>query len=136
YLAEALSDCAACHTPRNSLGAERTARAYAGAVIDGWIAPALSETNPSPVPWTQEELFTYLRSGVTALHGTTGATMTPVIREGLALPVVPDSDVRAIAVYFRDLGHASMRVRSIEVATREALANSALGSGQEYDPDG
>jgi hypothetical protein len=32
--------------------------------------------------------------------------MTPVIREGLALPIVPDSDVRAIAVYFSDMNHA------------------------------
>jgi hypothetical protein len=31
--------------------------AYAGAAIDKWIAPALTEANPSPVPWTQEELF-------------------------------------------------------------------------------
>jgi mono/diheme cytochrome c family protein len=135
YLAESLSDCSACHTPRNSLGAEKTGNAYEGAVIDGWIAPALNETNPSPVPWTQEELFTYMRTGVTALHGTTGATMTPVIREGLALPVVPDSDVRAIAVYFSDMNHADTRARSIEVATREALSNSSNGSGQEYDPD-
>jgi mono/diheme cytochrome c family protein len=135
YLAEALSDCAACHTPRNSLGAERTARAYAGAVIDGWIAPALNETNPSPVPWTQEELFIYLRSGVTALHGTTGATMTPVIREGLALPAVPDSDVRAIAVYFSDIDHADARAHGIEARTRDGIASSSLGSGQERDPD-
>jgi mono/diheme cytochrome c family protein len=135
YLAEALSDCTACHIPRNSLGPERTGYAYSGAVIDGWIAPALNETNPSTVPWTQEELFTYLRRGVTAVHGTTGATMTPVIREGLAPPAVPDSDVRAIAVYFSDMDHAGSRARRLEVATREALANSSLGSGQEYDPD-
>jgi mono/diheme cytochrome c family protein len=135
YLAEALSDCAACHTPRNSLGAERTGHAYASAVIDGWIAPALTETNPSPIPWTQEELFTYLRRGFTALHGTTGATMTPVIRDGLALPAVPDSDVRAIAFYFSDMGHADVRAPGIEARTREALANSSLGSGQEYDAD-
>jgi mono/diheme cytochrome c family protein len=135
YLAEALSDCTACHTPRNSLGAERTGYAYAGAVIDGWIAPALNETNPSPVPWTQEELFTYLHSGVTALHGTTGATMTPVIREGLALPAVPDSDVRAIAVYFSDMNHTNARAPGTEARTREALANSSLGSGQEYEAD-
>src|ERR1700723_429141 len=135
YLAEALSDCSACHTPRNALGAEKTGHAYAGAVIDGWIAPALNEANPSPVPWTQEELFTYLRTGVTPLHGATGATMTPVIREGLALPVVPGSDVRAIAVYFSDMDHAGARAHSIEAPTREALANSSLGSGQEYDPD-
>jgi mono/diheme cytochrome c family protein len=135
YLAEALSDCAACHTPRNSLGAEKTGYAYAGAVIDGWIAPALNETNPSPVPWTQEELFSYLRTGRSPLHGTTGATMTPVIREGLALPIVPDSDVRAIAVYFSDMDQADARSQSIEAPTREALANSPLGSGQDYDPD-
>lgn len=135
YLAEALSDCTGCHTPRNSLGAERTGHAYAGAVIDGWIAPALDETNPSPVPWTQAELVTYLRNGVTALHGTTGATMTPVIREGLALSAVPDSDVRAIAAYFSDINHADGRAHGIEARTRDAVANSSLGSGQERDPD-
>jgi mono/diheme cytochrome c family protein len=135
YLAEALSDCAACHTPRNSLGAEKTGYAYAGSVIDGWIAPVLDETNPSPVPWTQEELFTYLRTGSSPLHGATGATMTPVIREGLALPVVPDSDVRAIAIYFSDIDHGGARAQSTEAATRAAIASSSLGSAQEYDPD-
>jgi cytochrome c553 len=100
-----------------------------------WIAPALNDTNPSPVPWTQEELFSYLRTGGSPLHGTTGATMTPVIREGLALPAVPDSDVHAIAVYFSDMDHAGMRARSMEARTREGLARSSLGSGQEYDAD-
>jgi cytochrome c553 len=104
-------------------------------VIDGWIAPALNQTNPSPVPWTQDELFTYLRTGASPLHGATGATMTPVIREGLALPVVPDSDVRAIAAYFSDMDRADARSRNIEGPMREALATSSLCSGQEYDPD-
>ena len=135
YLAEALSDCSACHTPRNAFGAEKTGHAYESAEIDGWIAPALDESNPSPVPWTQDELFTYLRTGVTRVHGTTGATMTPVIREGLALPVVPDSDVRAIAVYFSDMDRAGVREGSVDSITREALAKSPLGSGQEFDPD-
>jgi mono/diheme cytochrome c family protein len=133
YLAEGLADCSGCHTPRNRLGGELTA--YAGTVIDGWIAPALNEANPSPVPWTEEELFTYLRTGVSPLHGGTGATMTPVIRDGLALPVVPDSDVHAIAVYFSDMGHANARRASIEATAREALATSGLGNDQEYDPD-
>jgi cytochrome c553 len=104
-------------------------------VIDGWNAPPLSETNPSPVPWTQDELFTYLRTGSSPLHGATGATMTPVIREGLALPVVPDSDVRAIAVYFSDIDHGGARAQSTEATTRAAIASSSLGSAQEYDPD-
>jgi mono/diheme cytochrome c family protein len=135
YLAEGLSDCGGCHTPRNLLGAEETGRAYAGAVVDGWIAPPLTAANPSPAPWTQDELFTYLRTGVSALHGAAGATMIPVIRDALALPVVPDSDVRAIAVYFSDMDHASARALDAAPATREALAASDLATGQEYDPD-
>lgn len=135
YLAQALSDCEGCHTPRNALGALKARDAYSGAEIDNWIAPALTKANPSPVPWTQDELFSYLRTGVGRLHGAAAATMTPVIRDGLALAVVPDSDVRAIALYFSDIDHAGAREPSVEATVREALATSFLGSGQEYDPD-
>ncbi|HSZ01330.1 MAG TPA: c-type cytochrome [Terriglobales bacterium] len=136
YLAEGLADCTGCHTPRNPLGAEEVERAYTGAVIEGWIAPALTEANPSPVPWTQEELFTYLRTGVTSLHGATGATMTPVIRGALALPVVPDSDIRAIALYFSGMDRASARANDVDATTREAVASSYVSSDQaENDPN-
>jgi mono/diheme cytochrome c family protein len=135
YLAEALSDCSGCHTPRNLLGGEKARDTYSGAVIDGWMAPPLNETNPSPVPWTREELFTFLRTGASSLHGAAGATMIPVIRDALALPVVPDSDVRAIAVYFSDMNHADARAAGVETATREALASSDLAIGQQYDAD-
>jgi mono/diheme cytochrome c family protein len=136
YLSEALSDCGGCHTPRNALGGEKLRDAYAGAVVDNWIAPALTEANPSPVPWTQEELFSYMRTGVGRLHGAaTAATMTPVIRDGLCLSVIPDTDVRAIAFYFSDIDHARAREPSIEVAAQRAVETSSLGSGQEYDPD-
>jgi mono/diheme cytochrome c family protein len=57
YLVRALSDCGGCHTPRNVLGGEKLRDAYAGTVVDNWIAPPLTEVNPSPVPWTQEELI-------------------------------------------------------------------------------
>lgn len=135
YLANSLSDCTGCHTPRDALGAEESRHPYAGWLVEGWIAPALTDTNPSPIPWTREELFTYLRTGVTPLHGATGSIMTLVIRGGLALPVVPDSDIRAIALYFSEMDHASARANNIEATTREALKTSDLGIGQEHDPD-
>lgn len=135
YLANSLSDCTGCHTPRDALGAEESRHPYAGWLVEGWIAPALTDANPSRIPWTQEELFTYLRTGVTPLHGATGSIMTLVIRGGLALPVVPDSDIRAIALYFSEMDHASARANNIEATTREALATSDLGIGQEHDPD-
>ena len=61
--------------------------------------------------------------------------MTPVIRDALALPVVPDSDVRAIALYFSDLNRAGAHEAGIQNTVSEALRTSSLGSGQEYDPD-
>jgi len=135
YLANAVSDCSGCHTPRNALGAEESKHPYEGWLIEGWVAPALTDASPSPIPWTQDELFTYLRTGLTPLHGATGSTMTLVIRDALALPVVPDSDIHAIALYFNDINHGNARANEIDAATQQALATSSLGSEQEYDPD-
>ena len=135
YLTEALCDCSGCHTPRNSLGGEKSREAYAGAVVDGWIAPALDRANPSPLPWTQEDLFTFLRTGTSSLHGAAGGTMTPIIRDALALPVVPDSDLRAIAAYFTDMNQAAARASSVDATVREAITTSDLAVEQPYDAD-
>jgi hypothetical protein len=36
------------------LGAEKRDKAYAGAAVDNWIAPALTAANPTPVAWNVE----------------------------------------------------------------------------------
>jgi mono/diheme cytochrome c family protein len=133
YLAEGLSHCGGCHTQRNLLGAEKARNAYAGAAIEDWIAPALTDANPAPVPWTDSELYGYLRRGVSALHGVSAGPMSPVVHTGLAQ--VPDNDIRAIAVYFADLDHAADRMDTAAAAVTKALATSGLGSGREYHPD-
>ncbi len=133
YLAEGLSHCGGCHTPRTVLGAEKINHSYAGAVIDSWIAPSLTDTNPTPVPWTQSEMFGYLRRGITALHGVTAGPMSPVVRIGLA--AMPDADINALALYFADVDHANAREAVAEVAVKKALEASALGSGQQDDQE-
>ena len=89
------------HTPRNLLGGEKAGDAYAGAVVDNWIAPALTAENPSPAPWTQEQLQSYLRNGFSVLHGVAAGPMSPVPH---GLSALPESDGRAIATYFADVG--------------------------------
>lgn len=135
YLAEGLADCGGCHTPRNALGGVKVRAAYSSAVVDNWIAPPLTQSNPSPIPWSKDELFSYLRTGVTPLHGAIAATMTPVVRDALALSVVPESDVRAIAIYFSDINQVAARHSDIQGTVKEALSTSGLRSGEEYDPD-
>ena len=132
YLAEGISHCGACHTPRNMLGAEKSGHSFAGAVIDNWVAPPLTKENPSPAPWSQEELAAYLRSGVSRLHGTASGPMSPVVHDGLAK--LNDSDINALATYFADVGDAAARAEETEPAIREALAASRHGIGLQYDP--
>ena len=132
YLAEGLSHCSSCHTPRNLLGAEKAGDAYAGTAIDNWIAPPLTADNPDPAPWTRPEFYAYLRSGVSDLHGSAAGPMAPVVH-GLA--ALPQSDVAAIALYFADIGHADGRIASTGPAVARAMSYAPLGTGQEVDPD-
>ncbi|MFT7137251.1 MAG: mono/diheme cytochrome c family protein [Akkermansiaceae bacterium] len=100
YLAEGLTHCGACHTPRNLLGAEKASQQYAGAEIDRWSAPALTAANASAVPWTAAEFKTYLIDGTTTYHGVAAGPMGPVVHEGVR--ELPQSDMDALAVYLAD----------------------------------
>jgi mono/diheme cytochrome c family protein len=99
-LAEGLAHCGGCHTPRNRLGAEDTAHTYAGAWTDGWYAPPLDAHSPAAQPWTADELFAYLRTGLSRTHAAAAGPMGGVTRE---LAQAPEADVRAIATYFAGL---------------------------------
>ena len=108
YLAEGLAHCAACHTPRNALGAEVAGSAYQGAAIDHWYAPPLTAANTAPLPWTKDELYAFLRTGATALHGVAAGPMSEVVHEGM--DASPDADIRALAAYFADLAKPQDKV--------------------------
>ena len=132
YLAQGLSHCGACHTPRNLLGAEKPGDLYGGAIIDNWVAPALTAANPAPAPWTREELYDYLRTGTSMLHGTASGPMFPVVQ---GLGALPDSDVRAIATYFADVDTAADRLPSLSTAVSRAMSYASTRTGQPFDPD-
>jgi mono/diheme cytochrome c family protein len=132
YLALGLSHCGACHTPRNLLGAEKKGEPYDGAVIDNWVAPPLTAANPAPAPWTRDELYDYLRTGTSVLHGTAAGPMFPVV-QGLA--ALPDSDVRAIATYFTDIDKAADRLPSASAAVSHAMSFASAKAGEQFDSD-
>jgi nicotinate dehydrogenase subunit B len=94
-LVEGLGHCAACHSPRNRMGA-RTTPAYGGGGAEGWFAPPLDKENLSQQPWSKNELVVYLMDGWQAGHGMAGGPMTPVVN---ALHKQNEIDVFAIAAY-------------------------------------
>ncbi|NVN87809.1 MAG: molybdopterin-dependent oxidoreductase [Rhodopseudomonas sp.] len=96
YLVEGLGHCGVCHSPRNAFGAEKTNAYLAGGFAEGWEAPPLTSLSRAPIPWSEDELFTYLRTGESRFHGVAAGPMAPVVR-GLA--GLPEHDIRAMAVY-------------------------------------
>jgi mono/diheme cytochrome c family protein len=132
YLALGLGHCGACHTPRNLLGAEKPGNAYGGTEVDKWIAPPLTAGNPAPAPWTREELYDYLRTGASKLHGTAVGPMFPVVQ---GLGALPDSDIRAIATYFADLNKSADRLPTASAAVSHAMSYVSAKTGGQFDPD-
>ncbi|WP_035713188.1 molybdopterin cofactor-binding domain-containing protein [Azorhizobium doebereinerae] len=124
YLVEGLGHCGACHTPRNGLGAEKTGAAYlAGGMVDGWEAPALTALSKAPIPWTEAELYSYLRTGFSPHHGTAAGPMAPVVQE---LAHLPDADIRAMAVYLASFSGPAPADPETKAATLQAQATAAL----------
>jgi mono/diheme cytochrome c family protein len=132
YLAQGVSHCGACHTPRNALGAEKRDATFAGAAIDNWLAPPLTAANPSPAPWDQAEMTSYLRAGVSRYHGTAAGPMGPVVYDGLVK--VSDADIQAIAIYLTDLTGAAGRGAALAPALRTAAAANQLDTGPQRTP--
>jgi mono/diheme cytochrome c family protein len=123
YLVEGAAHCQACHTPMNLLGAEKGSRAFAGNLIDGWEAPPLNALSFAPKPWTQEQLVSYLRTGLASEHGAAAGPMLPVTQH---LADVPESDVRAIASYI-------MGMQPAPAASSDTVAATTAPAGQRVD---
>jgi nicotinate dehydrogenase subunit B len=105
YLVEGLGHCAACHSPRNALGAEKQSAYLAGGFAEGWEAPPLTSLSHAPIPWSEDERYAYLRSGESRFHGVAAGPMAPVVKE---LAALPDQDIRAMAVYIGSFNEASL----------------------------
>jgi len=131
YLAEGITHCAACHTPRNRFGAERRDAAYAGAPLDAWLAPALNAANPAPLPWTQQDLYDYLRTGESKRHGAAAGAMASVVHNGLAQ--LGDADILALATYFADGNGAAERAPTATAALALAASRRLVDAGRENE---
>ena len=101
YLVTGLSHCGACHTPKNVFGADRRGRAFAGGPVQGWFAPRLDGAERSGLKsWSVDDIVEYLQSGRNG-RSHAGRPMADVVVNSTSK--MSDADVRAIAVYLKDL---------------------------------
>jgi mono/diheme cytochrome c family protein len=131
YLVNGLGHCGACHTPRNALGGEKKDERFGGGVAEGWHGPALDARSPAPLPWTAEQLYKYLRTGLDDVHAIAAGPMEPVVRN---LARAPEEDVRAMAAYLEALAgppSAERRKKADAALSQAKGASRANGRGAE-----
>ncbi len=102
YIVEALAHCSTCHTPKTSLGADKTARGFEGATLQGWFAPNItSDSHQGIGAWSKEEIVQYLKSGANRWTLASGPMADAVSH---STSKMTDKDLAAIAVYLKDIG--------------------------------
>ncbi|WP_428374999.1 c-type cytochrome [Lichenicoccus sp.] len=102
YLVEALGHCAQCHTPRTATQGLDTARAYAGAVQQGWDAYNLtSDATHGLKGWSDAALEQYLSTGHADGHGPASGPMAEAVQ--YSLRYLSAADIHAIVVYLRGI---------------------------------
>ena len=109
YLVEALAHCSACHSPRNSLGAERAAAHMGGGeFLDlvarehyrPWSAPNLTATERGLALWSEQDLADYLKTARNDMLESFGPMNEVIINSTRYLEA---QDIGAMVIYLKNL---------------------------------
>lgn len=101
YLVLGAGHCGACHTPKNSLGGDKTSEAFQGGLLQGWFAPNITNDDLKGLGgWSIEDITAYLKTGHNRITAATGIMAEEVEN---ASSKMTDDDLRAIAVYLKSL---------------------------------
>jgi mono/diheme cytochrome c family protein len=101
YLVTGAAHCGACHTPKNMFGADKRGQLYGGGLVQGWFAPRLDGAERSGLKsWSVDDIVEYLQSGRNGKSHAAGLMAEAVVN---STSKMSDADVRAIAVYLKDL---------------------------------
>ena len=94
--------CAACHTPRNALGARIVEERFSGnaELPVGGKAPSIRAEDLLEGGWTADDLAYALRSGITPTGDVFGGSMVEVVQHGTRF--LNDDDLNAMATFIMD----------------------------------
>ena len=140
YLVEAAGHCAACHTPRNILGATKASADLHGAIVGAWYAPDIT-SNPHLGIGAQpaERIARYLRTGANGVEVAAGPMAEAVEH---SLQYLTPADAQAIARYLKSVppsparrpapmpgGTAAMRRAALDYEVNCSACHGLRGEG-------
>ncbi len=116
YLVEGLGHCAACHSPRNALGAAIGDRHLRGSMMpsEHWYAPSLlAMSEAGVIDWPATDIVQLLQSGSVGQAHVSGPMASVVFG---STQYLRDDDLTAMAVYLKSLPKAENTIASAEAA--------------------
>ena len=123
YLVRGPGHCAACHTEKTLTGGDAADGDLRGGVLEYWHAPNIRGGPHGGIAhWTEDDIVDFLATG-RAAHTIAMTRMGEVVR--YSTQHMTEADLRAIAVYLKDLGDPVRgrfdRPEAAVMATGEAL---------------
>lgn len=141
YLVQAVTHCAACHSPRNGLGALGGGQRLEGGLMpaEGWQAPSLLDSREAGVQhWSVDAVVQLLRTG----HTEAGASASGPMADAVfwSTQYLTQQDAEAVAAYLRGLPDTGEREgEKISVAPENiaspAYVRRAEGQYRQYCAD-
>lgn len=125
YLVQGLGHCAACHAPRNALGASTTGEPLSGAwmPLQDWYAPSLLPTEGAGQGAGRAgAIASLLRTGM-ATHGVAGGPMAEVVAG--STQYLTAEDAQALVTYLQTLPTRTAADRPIAAANSSVKVRGA-----------
>ena len=125
YLVEGLGHCAACHSPRNTLGAAISDRQLSGSMMpsEQWYAPSLlSMAEAGVMDWLTTDVVQLLQSGRIRQAHVSGPMASVVFG---STQYLTDEDLTAMAVYLKNLPRTEKAIAPVEAADANEMRRGA-----------
>lgn len=124
YLVEGGGHCAACHSPRNELGAEIGSKFLEGGNLGDWFAPDITGDHHKGIgDVSTEQIVEYLKTGSNDLSIASGPMAEAVEN---STQYLTDPDLQAIAIYLKSIEGSSKPSPSPVPLSQGAMTTSAL----------
>jgi mono/diheme cytochrome c family protein len=117
YIVEGAAHCGTCHTPKTLSGGDKTAAALAGATLQGWFAPDITNDPRKGIGgWSKDDLVQYLKTG-TNIWTLASGPMAEAVSHSTSKMM--DEDIAAIATYLKDGRAGGTRAKPAAVAATD-----------------
>lgn len=124
YLVEGPGHCGTCHTPKNALGGDKNSQFLRGNNLGAWWAPDITNNDHTGIgQWTNDDLVTYLRTGVNRF-GIASGPMAEEVEHSSAH--WHDADLKAVAVYLKSGNSLQPAPRALSAGDSRMVAGKAI----------